>query len=138
MSFRTQLFINGKWADPVLGGKFTTFNPANDQPITEVANATTEDVDKAVAAAKACLYSEHWGYKSTGAQRAVVLRRLGDIITARKDELARMDSLDQGKPLREALADMVTLSLPAVTLLTWPRSRTRTRMRSSRTEPRVP
>jgi betaine-aldehyde dehydrogenase len=106
MSFRTQLFINGKWADPVLGGKFTTFNPANDQPITEVANATTEDVDKAVAAAKACLYSEHWGYKSTGAQRAVVLRRLGDIITARKDELARLVSLDQGKPLREALADM--------------------------------
>ncbi len=46
------------------------------------------------------------GYASTRSQRAAILRRLGEIITSRKEELARLDSLDQGKPLREALADM--------------------------------
>jgi betaine-aldehyde dehydrogenase len=71
-----------------------------------VANATAEDVDIAVAAAKRALYSANWGYNSTAAQRATILRNLGDIITAKKDDLARLDSLDHGKPLREANADM--------------------------------
>lgn len=74
--------------------------------IAKVANATAEDVNLAVEAAEKCLHSENWGYKSTGAQRAVILRKLGEIITRRKDELAMLDSLDHGKPLREALADM--------------------------------
>ena len=50
--------------------------------------------------------SETWGFKSTGAQRAVVLRKLGELIEANKDNLARLDSLDEGKPLREAIADI--------------------------------
>ena len=90
MSFKTQLYINGAWCDATKGGKFTTFNPATDTPITEVANATAEDVDKAVAAAKVCLNGPTWGYKSTGAQRAVLLRKLGDIIASRKEELANL------------------------------------------------
>jgi betaine-aldehyde dehydrogenase len=77
-----------------------------DELITEVASASAEDINIAVAAAKACLYSDSWGFKSTGAQRAVILRKMGQIIESRKDELAKLDSLDQGKPLREALADM--------------------------------
>lgn len=106
MSFKTQLYINGQFVDPVKKGTFPTYNPATNQIITHVANATSEDVDIAVAAARACLNSDNWGYKSTGAQRAIVLRKLGDIIESRKDELAKLDSLDQGKPLREAQADM--------------------------------
>ena len=101
-----KLYINGAYVDPVKGGVFTTYNPATDQPICSVANGTKEDIDIAVAAAKACLYSDSWGYKSTGAQRAVILRKLGEVITSRKDEIAKLDSLDQGKPLREALADL--------------------------------
>ncbi len=104
--YKTQLFINGKFVDPVKGGKFTNFNPATGAPICEVSNSTSEDIDIAVKAARACLEGPSWGYKSTGKQRAIVLRKLGEIITNRKDELARLDSLDQGKPLREALADM--------------------------------
>lgn len=102
----TKLFINGKYVSPVLGKTFTTYNPADGSVICQVANGTKEDIDLAVAAARACLESENWGYKSTGAQRAVVLRKLGELIAARKDEIARLDSLDMGKPLREALADM--------------------------------
>lgn len=88
------------------GGTFDTINPANGKVIAKVANATAEDVDLAVAAATRALNAENWGYNSTGAQRAVILRKMGEIITRRKDELALLDSLDQGKPVREAMADM--------------------------------
>ena len=106
MSQAKQLYINGKYVNPIKGGVFQTFNPATDAVICDVANGTSEDIDAAVASAKACLNSDHWGYKSTGAQRAKILRKLGEIITSRKDEIARLDSLDQGKPLREANADI--------------------------------
>lgn len=87
-------------------GTFDNFNPATNELICKVANATAEDVDIAVRAAHAALNGPHWGYKSTGAQRAVVLRKLGEIFTRRKDEFAMLDSFDMGKPLREALADL--------------------------------
>jgi betaine-aldehyde dehydrogenase len=103
---KTKLFIDGKWVDPVRGGKFPNYQPTTGALLCEVADGTSEDIDIAVASAKACLYGPNWGYASTRAQRAAVLRRLGEIITERKTELARLDSLDQGKPLREALADM--------------------------------
>ena len=57
-------------------------------------------------AAKATLNGPDWGYKSTGAQRAVVLRNLGKIIESKKPQLALLESLDHGKPLREANADL--------------------------------
>jgi acyl-CoA reductase-like NAD-dependent aldehyde dehydrogenase len=129
--YRTQLFIDGEYVDPVKyvndfnfcvkfsgykcvllsdclirGGTFTVYNPATNEVIAEVANATAEDVDLAVQAAKRALYSDNWGIKSTGAQRAAILRKLQEIITRRKDDIALLDSLDQGKPLREALADL--------------------------------
>ena len=106
MSFKNQLFIDGKWVDPVLKGTFTNRNPSNDEVLCEVANGTAADIDLAVQAARRCLESEIWGYKSTGAQRAVVLRKLGEIISARQEEIAKLDSIDQGKPMREARADM--------------------------------
>ena len=74
--------------------------------ITEVANATAEDIDIAVKVAKRTLFSDHWGYKSTGSQRAKILRNLQDVLIRRKDEIAVLDSYDMGKPLREALADL--------------------------------
>lgn len=87
MNFKTQLYINGEWRDAIKGGKFDTFNPATEEIIASVASGTAEDIDgmlilvscfevicsaAAVAAATACLNSDRWGYKSTGAQRAVV------------------------------------------------------------------
>jgi acyl-CoA reductase-like NAD-dependent aldehyde dehydrogenase len=88
------------------GGTFTTYNPANATPIADVANGTTEDIELAVTAAKDCLNGPLWGYSSTGKQRAVVLRKLQDEISNRIDEIALLDSLDMGKPIREALADL--------------------------------
>lgn len=106
MDLSNKLFINGQFVDPVLGKSFVNYKPTTGEVLCNVAAATKEDVDAAVKAAKACLYSQHWGYASTGRQRATILRKLGEIIAARTDELARLDSLDHGKPLREALADM--------------------------------
>ena len=103
---QTQAFINGKFVPAVRGGTFETINPATREVICAVSACTAEDVDIAIKAAQACLNGPDWGYKSTGTQRAVILRKLGAIITERKDELAMLDALDNGKPLREALADM--------------------------------
>jgi betaine-aldehyde dehydrogenase len=103
---KTQLYINGKFVDAVLGGTFPTINPANEEKICDVSAATKEDVDIAVAAAKACLYSPAWGYASTGAQRAVILRAFAEILTSRKEEIIHLECLDQGKPKREAAADI--------------------------------
>eukprot|EP01036_Dinobryon_divergens_P033043 gene33043-42753_t len=102
----TQLFIDGVYVDPVRGGTFPNYNPSNGELIATVANGTSEDIDLAVAAASRCLNSEHWGFASTGKQRAAILRKLKDVITDRKDEIALLDSLDMGKPVREALADL--------------------------------
>mmetsp|Transcript_15266 Transcript_15266/g.22979 ORF Transcript_15266/g.22979 Transcript_15266/m.22979 type:complete len:504 (+) Transcript_15266:53-1564(+) len=106
MSYKNKLYINGEWRDAIKGGTFDTINPATEEIITSVAAATSEDIDVAVEAAVRCLHSSDWGYCSTGAQRAQILRKLGDLFTAHQDELARLDSLDQGKPLREAKADL--------------------------------
>jgi hypothetical protein len=61
MSFKTQLFIDGKWVDPVLKGTFATFQPTTGEVLAHVSNATAEDVEIAVASAKACLYGPNWG-----------------------------------------------------------------------------
>lgn len=103
---RTQLFIDGEYVDPVKGGKFTVYNPADGSVIGECANGTAEDIDLAVQAAKRALHSDNWGYKSTGAQRAVILRKVKEILERRTEEIALLDSFDMGKPLREAKADL--------------------------------
>eukprot|EP01041_Mallomonas_annulata_P008751 gene8749-18097_t len=107
MNFKTKLYINGEWVLPKNCGTFKVMNPATGSLLTECSNATAEDVDKAVAAARKCLEGPSWGFASTGTQRATVLRKLGEIIAARKDEIANLDTLDMGKPIREALADVV-------------------------------
>ena len=106
MPHLTQLFIDGSWVHASDGGTFDTINPATGEVIAAVASATAVDIDLAVRAARACVDGPSWGLSSTGAQRATVLRRLGDLVAAQQEELARLDALDQGKPLREARADV--------------------------------
>ena len=61
MSFVTQLFIDGKYVDAALGGKFDVYQPTTGQVLCQVANATAEDVEVAVAVAKRTLYGPNWG-----------------------------------------------------------------------------
>ena len=104
----SHFYIDGKWVEPSKKD-FETFEkkiPTTGETVAKVAQASKEDVDLAVAAARKCLNSDGWGYKSTGAQRAAILRKLGKILKDRSNQLAKVDCYDNGKPMREALADM--------------------------------
>ncbi|CAM9460686.1 unnamed protein product [Ectocarpus sp. 6 AP-2014] len=102
----SKLFINNKWHDAGGGATFECLNPATEELICSCANAQAEDVDKAVAAARACFEGPNWGFKSTGAQRAACLRAMGKAIEDDKDAFARLESENCGKPIKESVDDM--------------------------------
>lgn len=93
-----QLFINGKWRDAADGSVAPTFNPANEQEIMKVAQATLGDVNDAVDAAHEAFENGEWR-KMGPHDKARVLNRIGDLIEENADELAALESMDMGKPL---------------------------------------
>ncbi|MBK4997359.1 aldehyde dehydrogenase family protein [Pseudomonas sp. S37] len=102
---RTQLYIDGQWADPIRKGTLDVINPANEQVIHALPKGTAEDIDVAVSAARRAFDKDGWP-QTTGAQRAVYLRRIAELIRGRSEELARLEVLDNGKPLPEARWDI--------------------------------
>lgn len=98
---RSELYIDGKWVSPTKGGTCTVINPATEEVIGTIAAATAEDVDIAVKAARRAFDRDGWP-KLSGAQRATYLRAIADGIRARQAEIARLEVLDNGKPLPEA------------------------------------
>ena len=96
-----KLIIDGKPVDAQSGRTFQTVNPATEEPICVVAEAGPEDVDRAVRAARAAFESGSWpGMKPADRQR--LLWKLGDLILEHADELARLETLDNGKPIFES------------------------------------
>ncbi|MFI7597133.1 aldehyde dehydrogenase family protein [Actinoplanes sp. NPDC049681] len=94
------LFIDGEFVSPASsGGVFKTVNPATEEVLAEVSTAGPEDVDRAVAAARRAFGP--WS-ALPGAERAKYLFRIARIIQERSRELAVLESLDNGKPIREA------------------------------------
>jgi len=100
---RHRLFIGGAWVDPLDGQTFTSENPATGQPLAEVAKALAPDVDRAVAAARAAMDDPAWT-EMKPSLRARLLNRLADALEAHADEFAAIETLDNGKPVREARA----------------------------------
>ena len=100
-----QLYIGGEWLAPVHNGRFDTLDPSDESLLARVAAATAEDIDLAVKAARKAFDEGDWP-RWSGAQRAVVLRRIAEGIRARQDELAALEVRDNGKPLPEALWDI--------------------------------
>ncbi|MFO1539636.1 MAG: aldehyde dehydrogenase family protein [Chloroflexota bacterium] len=96
---RYGLFIDGREQDARTGAWFTSVDPATEEPLAEVARAGTEDVDRAVAAARRA-FRKTWGPMS-GRERAKYLFRIARIIQERARELAVLETLDNGKPIRE-------------------------------------
>ncbi len=94
------LFIDGEFVDPLDGTSFKTVNPADEEVLAEVTAAGPRDVDRAVAAARRAQV-EVWGPMS-GAERAKYLFRVARILQERARELAVLESLDNGKPIRES------------------------------------
>lgn len=93
-----QLYIGGKWRDAEDGKTFDVYNPANGEFMCKCAAASKADVDDAVKAAWAAFPA--WK-KTSPAERAAILLKIADIIDANKDHLAMIETLDNGKPIRE-------------------------------------
>jgi aldehyde dehydrogenase (NAD+) len=94
------LFLDGEFVPAASGRLFPTVNPATEEPLTQVAEAGADDVDKAVAAARAA-YEQVWG-PMPGAERAKYLYRIARILQERSREFAVLESLDNGKPIKES------------------------------------
>ncbi len=93
-----KLWINGKACDAINGEVLPVENPATGEIIDTVPDAGKADVDLAVAAAKEAFDDGRWS-KKTPAERAAVLFKMADLIEARSEEIARIESEDTGKPL---------------------------------------
>lgn len=94
------LFINGEWTKPQSGKYFGTINPATEEKLSEVADANAADVDKAVKAARNA-YEKVWK-KMPAKERAKYIFRISRMIQEKARELAIIESLDGGKPIRES------------------------------------
>jgi acyl-CoA reductase-like NAD-dependent aldehyde dehydrogenase len=96
-----RLLIGGEWVDAQDRQLFSTENPANGEPLAQVALAGPADVDRAAWAARAALADGAWN-QLNGEERARLLWRLADLIDENADQLAELETLDNGKPLRIA------------------------------------
>lgn len=96
----TELFINGRFEPASSGRSFPTINPATEEVLAEVAEASAEDVDRAVAAARAALETGPWPTMDAR-DRGTLLVRLAEAVEREAEELAVLETLDSGKPLRE-------------------------------------
>src|SRR6202521_5983604 len=96
------LFIGGKWQDSVSGKTFETTNPATGEVICNVAEGDKADVDLAVKAARKAFEEGPWP-KMNASERGRLLNKLADGIEKNREELAALESLDNGKPYRDAL-----------------------------------
>ena len=94
------LFIDGRWTPPESGSYFETVNPANETVLARVAQAGQADVDRAVRAARKA-YDKYWR-KLKSADRAKYIYRIARAITERSRDLAVLETMDGGKPIKES------------------------------------
>jgi len=99
---QNQLFINGEFTDARGGETFATINPATEEKITDIASASVEDVDAAVKAARAQLEPGSDWQKMKPRDRGKILWRIADMLTARAEEIGRIETIDNGKPIFES------------------------------------
>ena len=99
--FQTKILIDGKWRDSVSGKTFETINPATEEIIANVAEGDAADVDLAVKAARKAFDSGPWR-KTDARDRGRMLYKLADLIEQNVDELAELETLDNGKPISES------------------------------------
>jgi aldehyde dehydrogenase (NAD+) len=109
---RTQypLLINGKWQDTVSGKTFPTLNPATGEIICQVAEGDKADIDLAVKAARKAFEEGPWP-SMNASERGRLLMKLAEKIEENKEELAALESLDNGKPYRDSLAADLPLTV---------------------------
>ena len=102
---KTDLFINNEWRPAASGKRFPVENPATEEVIAEVALGDAADVDNAVLAARACFESDAWRSLSAR-KRGRMLTKAGDLLEARLDEFARLETAHNGKTLFESKIEL--------------------------------
>ncbi len=101
----TQLYLNGAWTDASDGGVRDIINPANGQVIAQVAEATRQDAQTAIQAARTAF--DHSGWAQTSArERSLLLQKIADLIVRDAEHLAELESLNTGKTITESRTDM--------------------------------
>ncbi len=109
LDIRHQAFIGGRYVDAACGKTFDDVSPVDGRVLAKVAACDAEDVDRAVAAARSSFESGSWS-QTAPAERKRVLQRFADLIRDHADELALLETLDMGKPIRDAAG----IDIPAV------------------------
>ena len=105
-----QMLINGKWVDAASGKTFPSYNPATGDVLAKVAEGAAEDINRAVAAARAAFETGPWR-KLTPSERGRMIWKLGDLIEKHLEEFAQLESLDNGKPVTIARVADVPLTV---------------------------
>ena len=109
IAFETRhVFIAGQWRDADAGETLALLNPSDGTPLAQIARGKTADIDAAVQAAQAALAGA-WG-ALTAAERGRILMAISAAVLAQVDELARLEALDVGKPLKQGRADALALA----------------------------
>lgn len=103
-----KLLINGEWTQGTGADEITSYNPATGEALTTLVDATNDDVDQAVEAAQAAF--KHWG-RSDVKVRSAILLEIANRIEAKADFFAELESLDNGKPIRETAGADVPLAI---------------------------
>jgi len=103
LSFPAKLFIDGKSVDAASGKSFNCINPGTGQVIAQIAEGDSEDINRAVAAARRAFDKGHWSNMAPK-DRKKVLIRLADLMDKHAEELALLETLDVGKPIGDSLA----------------------------------
>ena len=107
---QTQCFIGGQWTPSVSGKTFDTIDPATEEVICQVAEGDAADVDLAAQAARQAFENGPWATMDAR-DRGRLMHKLADLIEEEADELAALESLDNGKPIRDAKAADVPLTI---------------------------
>ena len=107
---QTNMLIGGKWQESRGGKRFPTLNPMNESVIAEVAQGNEADVDAAVQAARAAFETGPWS-KMDARDRGRLMNKLADLMEVNLEELAALESLDNGKPIRDARAADLPLAV---------------------------
>src|SRR5207244_10746664 len=102
LEFRTQAFIDGRHVDAASGATFDTINPGTGKLLARVAAGDEEDINRAVAAARAAFRKGVWS-QTAPAKRKEILLRFAEAVLAHTEELALLETLDMGKPISDSL-----------------------------------
>jgi acyl-CoA reductase-like NAD-dependent aldehyde dehydrogenase len=115
-----RMLIGDEWVDAASGATFATIDPATGEEVAQVPYAEADDVDRAVRAAREAFENGPWRRKLNAAKRAKLIYEIADLVAANVEELAQIESLDNGKPVKYAQGDVLATAAHLRYFAGWP------------------